>query len=257
MPSPFPGMDPYLEQPSGWPSVHQRLITYAADAMQPLLRPRYHVEIGERVYIAEPPQTFYPDVVLIQYPAQREAQAGGVAVAEADVPTVVGKFLDAGPRQPFIEIVHISSGAVVTVLEILSPSNKVGGGRQEYLHKQEQILASGTHLVEIDLLRAGEHTVACPKERLPQAYHYLACINRAKDGWAVYCIPLQRRLPRIGIPLRPPDPDIVLDVQAIFERCYESGSYEDFTDYRRPPTPPLPFSDEEWADVWLRTRGKR
>ncbi|MBI3328131.1 MAG: DUF4058 family protein [Nitrospinae bacterium] len=255
--SPFPGMDPYLEEPSGWPDVHQRLITYAAEVMQPVLRPRYHARIGERVYIAEPPQSFYPDVTLLQYPAQREAQAVGVAVAEADVPTVVGEYLETGPRQPFIEIVHIRSGAVVTIMEILSPSNKVGAGRQEYLRKQEQILASETHLVEIDLLRAGEHTVACPKDRLPQAYHYLACINRAKHGWAVYCIPLQRRLPRIGIPLRRPDPDIVLDVQAIFERCYESGGYEDFIDYRRAPTPPLALSDEEWADVWLKTHGKR
>lgn len=257
MPSPFPGMDPYLENPSGWPDVHQRLITYAAEVMQPGLRPHYHVRIGVRVYIAEAPQSFYPDVILLQYPAQRESGGGDVAVAEADVPTVVGEYLEAGLRHPFIEIIHISSGAVVTILEILSPSNKVGVGRQEYLRKQEQILASGTHLVEIDLLRTGEHTIACPKERLPQQYHYLACINRAKHGWAAYCIPLQRRLPRIGIPLRHPDPDIVLDVQAIFDRCYDSGGYEDFIDYHRVPTPPLGSSDAEWAALWLQTQGRR
>lgn len=257
MPSPFPGMDPYVEEPSQWPSVHQRLITYIADVMQPNLRPRYHVLIGERVYIAEPPQNFYPDVTLVQYPAQRESGGGGAALAEADVPTVVGEYLEAGQRQPFIEIVHISSGAVVTIMEILSPSNKVGLGRQEYLRKQQQILSSGSHLVEIDLLRAGEHTVACPKERLPRSYHYLACINRAKYGWAVYCIPLQRRLPRIGIPLRQPDPDIVLDLQAIFDRCYDNGGYADFIDYRRAPTPPLASSDAAWAELWLNTPGKR
>jgi len=215
------------------------------------------VLIGERVYIEEPPQTFYPDVALLQYPAQRESGGAGVAVTEADAPTVVAEYLETGSRQPFIEIVHISSGAVVTVLEVLSPSNKVGVGRQDYLRKQEQILASETHLVEIDLLRAGEHTVAFPKERLPQEYHYLACINRAKQGWAVYCIPLQRRLPRIGIPLRHPDPDVVLDLQALLDRCYESGSYGDFIDYHRAPTPPLALSDAEWADLWLKTQGRR
>ena len=68
MPSPFPGMDPYLEELSQWPGVHQRLITYMADAMQPRIRPRYHVLIGERVYIAEPPHSFSPDVTLLQYP---------------------------------------------------------------------------------------------------------------------------------------------------------------------------------------------
>ena len=257
MPSPFPGMDPYLEEPSQWPGVHQRLITYMADAMQPRIRPRYHVLIGERVYIAEPPQSFYPDVTLLQYPAQRAPADSGVAVAEPDTPTAVGNYLDAAQRQPFIEIVHADTGTVVTIIEVLSPSNKIGAGREEYLRKQERILSSGTHLVEIDLLRVGEHTVACPKERLPVPYHYLVCINRAAQGWAVYCIPLQHRLPRIGIPLRKPDADLVLDLQEICNRCYDNGSYEDFIDYRRPPTPPLGFSDAEWADLWLKAKGQR
>jgi len=256
MPSPFPGMDPYLEAPAQWPGVHQRLITYAADVLQSSLRPRYHVLIGERVYIAAPPQSFYPDVTLLQYPTQRE-RSGSVAVVEPDAPTVVGECLEAAQRQPFIEIVHISSGDVVTALEVLSPSNKIGMGRAEYLRKQQHILASGTHLVEIDLLRTGEHTVACPKDRLPGPYHFLVCINRARHGWAVYCIPLQHRLPRIGMPLYPPDPDVVLDIQTIFERCYDNGGYEDFIDYRRVPTPPLEGSDAEWAALWLQQKGKR
>jgi Protein of unknown function (DUF4058) len=257
MPSPFPGMDPYLEDPSQWPGVHQRLITYMADAMQPRLRPRYHVLIGERVYIAEPLQSFYPDVTLVRYPAQPVPADSSVAVAEPDTPTAVGDYLDEAQRQPFIEIVHANSGAVVTIIEVLSPSNKLEAGREEYLRKQKQILSSGTHLIEIDLLRVGAHTVACPLEKLQVPYHYLACSNRAAHGWAVYCIPLQRRLPRIGIPLRKPDSDVVLDVQEIFSRCYDNGGYEDFIDYRRAPTLPLGFSDAEWAELWLREKGKR
>ena len=164
MPSPFPGMDPYLEEPSQWPGVHQRLITYMADAMQPRIRPRYHVLIGERVYIAEPPQSFYPDVTLLQYPAQRAPADSGVAVAEPDTPTAVGNYLDAAQRQPFIEIVHADTGTVVTIIEVLSPSNKIGAGREEYLRKQERILSSGTHLVEIDLLRVGSTRWRAPKK---------------------------------------------------------------------------------------------
>lgn len=256
MPSPFPGMDPYLEAPAQWPGVHQRLITYAADVLQSSLRPRYHVLIGERVYIAEPLQSFYPDVTLVQYPTQRASEEG-MAVAAPDTPTAIGEYQAEAQRQPFIEIVHASSGEVVTVIEVLSPSNKTGVGHEEYLHKQQQLLASSTHLVEIDLLRAGEHTVACPKERLRGPYHFLVCINRARYGWAVYCISLQQRLPRIGIPLRPPDPDMVLDLQAIFDRCYDNGGYEDFIDYRRAPTPPLAGSDAAWATLWLQQQGKR
>jgi len=249
-------MDPYLEAPAQWPGVHQRLITYAADVLQSSLRPRYHVLIGERVYIAEPPQSFYPDVTLVQYPTQSEP-SGGTVVTAPDTPTAVGEYLEEAQRQPYIEIVHVSSAEVVTVIEVLSPSNKVGTGRAEYLRKQQQVLSSGTHLVEIDLLRTGEHTVACPQARLRGSYHFLVCINRIRQGWAVYCIPLQHRLPRIGIPLRPPDQDLILDIQAIFDRCYENGDYEDFIDYYRPPTPPLEGSDAEWTALWLQQRGNR
>jgi len=256
MPSPFPGMDPYLEAPGQWPGVHQRLITYTADALQSSLRPRYHVLIGERVYIAEPPQSFYPDVTLVQYPTQREP-GGSMSMAAPDTPTAVGEYLEEAQRQPYIEIIHMSSGAVVTVIEVLSPSNKVGTGHAEYLYKQHQLLASGTHLVEIDLLRTGEHTVACPKDRLRGPYHYLVCINRARHGWTVYGIPLQRRLPRIGMPLRSSDPDVLLDIQAIFDRCYDNGGYEDFIDYHHAPTPSLEGSDAEWTVLWLHQKGKR
>ena len=125
MPSPFPGMDPYLEAPAQWPGVHQRLITYAADILQSGLRPRYHVLIGERVYIATPPQSFYPDVTLLQYPTQREP-GGSVAVAEPDTPTAVGIYLEEAQRQPYIEILHGSSGDVVTAIEVRSEERRVG-----------------------------------------------------------------------------------------------------------------------------------
>ena len=98
--NPFPGMDPYVEEPSQWLGVQQRLITYIADAMQPHIRPRYYVLIGERVYIAEPQQSFYPDVTLVRYPTQTPSSHRGVAVAEPDVPTAVGDNLNEAQRQP-------------------------------------------------------------------------------------------------------------------------------------------------------------
>ena len=255
MPSPFPGMDPYLEAAALWPGVHQRLITYTADVLQSNLRGRYHVLIGERVFIAAPPQSYYPDVTLVQYPPLHEPDSV-VAVAEPDTPTATGFYLEEAQRQPFIEIVHISSREVVTVLEILSPSNKSSVGREEYVHKQQHLLASSTHLVEIDLLRTGEHTVACPPERLRTPYHYVMCINRARQGWAAYAVALAQRLPRIGIPLQTPDADTILDLQTLFTRCYDNGDYADFLDYRRAPTPPLSGSDAAWVTLWLQQHGK-
>jgi hypothetical protein len=105
------------------------LITYIADTLQTDLRPRYHVLMGERVYVAQPSQNLYPDVAWVRHPAQRETvEGGGIAVTEPDAPTAVGECLNKAQRQPFIEIVHAGSGEVVTAIEVLSPSNKVGAG---------------------------------------------------------------------------------------------------------------------------------
>ena len=164
MPSPFPGMDPYLEDPTLWPGVHQRLITYAADVLQPEVRPRYHARIGERLYVVEPPHPMYPDVVLVRRPrAVRElavAPAADVATLEADTPMVLA-IPPVEHREPFVEIVHTAGGEVITVIEVLSPANKTPGeGHRLYRRKQQEILDSPAHLIEIDLLSEGLHTIA-------------------------------------------------------------------------------------------------
>lgn len=257
MPSPFPGMDPYLEDPTLWPGVHQRLITYTADVLQPEVRPRYHARIGERLYVVQPPHPMYPDVVLVQRPrAVREARVvapmADVATLEADTPVVLA-IPPVEHREPFVEIVHTAGGEVITVIEVLSPANKTPGeGHHLYRRKQQEILDSSVHLVEIDFLSEGPHTVAISEEALAslKERRYLVSVNRAateRYQFELYPVPLQRRLPRISVPLREPDPDVVLDLQAVFTRCYDNGGYEDFVDYHRPP--PVSLSSEEM--VWL------
>jgi hypothetical protein len=257
MPSPFPGMDPYLEEPTLWPGVHQRLITYIADALQPKVRPRYHARIGERLYVVQPPHPMYPDVVLVRRPrAVREpgpavAPVADVATVEADAPIVLA-IPPVEHREPFVEIVHTAGGEVITVIEVLSPANKTPGeGHRLYRRKQQEILDSPAHLVEIDFLSEGLHTVAISEEALAslKERRYLVSVNRAPERYQfeLYPVPLQRRLPRIRVPLREPDPDVVLDLQAVFTRCYDNGGYEDFMDYHRPP--PVSLSSEETA--WL------
>lgn len=271
MPGPFPGMDPYLEDPARWPDVHQRLITYIADALGPHLRPRYHARIGERVYILEPPQTFYPDMTIIRRPlAVREpAPAYGAAVAEVetetevevDVPVLV-TLPPVEHREPYLEIVHAAGGEVVTVIEVLSPANKTPGeGHRLYRYKQQELLETPVHLVEIDLLSTGLHTVALSEEaraELPP-HRYLICVRRGPERrrFELYPIPLSKRLPRMRIPLKEPDPDVVLDVQAVLDRCYDNGGYADLIDYRRPPSAPLSPEEAAWVDGLLRGRGLR
>lgn len=263
MPSPFPGMDPYLEHPAIWPDLHQSLITYSRDALQPMLRPRYHARIGERLYVIPPYRAIYPDVTVVQRrPAPEPVSAPGTAVLTSDTPVV----LTVPPqeiREPFVEILDLAGGGrVVTVIEVLSPANKTPGeGHELYRRKQKEVLTSDTHLVEIDLLRQGEHTLAVPWHALElyRPWHYLVSVSRAgqRDQFEVYFLTVRQRLPRVAIPLKAPDPDVVLDLQAVFERCYEHGAYADLVDYSADPQPPLSPEDAAWAAELLREKGLR
>jgi hypothetical protein len=265
MPSPFPGMDPYLEAPSFWPDVHQSLITYIRDVLQPALRPRYHARIGERLYVVETYHTLYPDVVLVSRPVREPAPVSAVATetdtaaVEADTPVRVA-IPPIEYREPFVEIVHAAGGEVVTVIEVLSPTNKAPGeGHRLYRRKQQEVLDSSAHLIEIDLLSEGLLTVAITEEVRAEldAHRYLVCVNRKPERYEfeLYPVPLQRRLPRVGVPLREPDPDVVLDLQAVFVRCYDNGGYADFVDYRQ--SPPVSLSDEESAWMEELLKGKQ
>jgi hypothetical protein len=154
-------MDPYLEDPAHWPDVHQSLITYIRNELQPYLRPRYHARIGERVYILEPPHLFYPDVTIIRQPLTvREPAPVYAATAEAETEVVDLPVLVTLPpvehREPYLEIVHAAGGEVVTVIEVLGPANKAPGeGHRLYRSKQQELLDTPIHLVEIDLLSSG------------------------------------------------------------------------------------------------------
>jgi hypothetical protein len=165
-------------------------------------------------------------------------------------------------QQGFIEVLHVD-GEVVTTIEVLSPVNKTPPrGWNHYREKQQQLLDSDAHLIEIDLLRSGTHAVAVPSEAVASqcaAWNYLVCVRRApmRYHFDVYPVTIRTRLPRIRVPLRPPDPDIVLDLQAVFTRCYDSGGYEDFVDYTAEPVLPLAPDDAAWTDALLRYAGRR
>ncbi len=265
MPSPFPGMDPYLEDPARWPDVHQSLITYTRDALQPHIRPRYHARMGERVYVLHPPRTMYPDVALTRRPVREVAMVDVVVDVEtpqfttaeetADVPLYL-TFAPVERREPFVEIVHTASDEIVTIIEILSPANKrPGKGARLYRQKQQEILDSPVHLLEIDLLAEGLCTIAIPEEGWDSVppFRYLVSVNRAPERYSfeIYPIPLPRRLPRIRVPLQEPDPDVQLDLQAVFALCYDNGGYADFVDYEQPPQTTLSPAEAAWVDGLL------
>lgn len=276
MPNPFPGMNPYLEAKSLWRDVHHTFLTYAREMLQPLLRPRYHVRIEERLYVEPIERSIFPDISVIErtkiHLEQEQTSGTAVAVATAvevthDEPTAILEITGPIP-EGYLEIVDLARGGkVVTVIELLSHANKTVGtdARWQYEQKQKQVLAAGVNLVEIDLLRDGTYALAptldLVKVVIGKGWHYLVSIHKATEPhrFYLYALTVQQRLPCIFIPLAPDDPKVaVLDLQAVIDRCYEAGAYDDVIDYRQEPSPPS-FSQEvlEWIDKLLKGKGRR
>ena len=264
MPSPFPGMDPYLEQ--FWRDIHARCIIYAADQLQARLPGDLRARVEERVFV-EPAlgaaRSVYPDIRVVERgrgAATSTPSESGPAVAE---PLVI--YLSDEPvTERYIDIIDVGSGRrVVTVIEMLSLSNKVPGEGQElYRRKQRELIDGHVNLVEIDLLRAGDRVLSVGFSHIPPAYRtpYQICVYRAavaQPRYEVYRVPLQERLPVISIPLRPTDADVPLDLQALLDQCYHNGGYDEDIDYSADPEPPLNAEDAHWADVLLRQTGRR
>ena len=253
MPSPFPGMDPYLEDRTLWPDVHSSLIAYIREAIQPQIRPSYVARIGERIELAEIRKGYVPDVMVVRLVREPAATLGQAGVLVADEPLTIG-VLDEERRVPYIEIIYRETGDVITLIEVLSPANKSGDGRERYLQKQADLLASQVNLVEIDLLGSGCSTTLARtiESTQPADWRYVVSVSRGhrRNQIEVYGFPLKDRLPRCRIPLRPADPDAVLDLPAVFARCYDVGGYDLLVDYAQPP--PVALSEAETA--WLRAR---
>lgn len=263
MKSPFPGMNPYLEK--YWREVHQRLVIYAGDQLQSKLPPELRARIEERVFVETESgfvRTIYPDVHIVEHPqpsADMVAPAAGIATEEEPL-----LFLpdDEPLTQGYIEILDAASGnRVVTVIEFLSPSNKVPGeGQNQYLQKQRETRLARASLVEIDLTRAGRRTLALPPDRIPASYRttYQVCVlrNHEQARFELYRAPLMRRLPTIRVPLRPSDADVALDLQALIDQCYANGRYDDL-DYRSALTPPLEADEAALVDDLLRANSLR
>ena len=259
MPSPFPGMDPWLENPARWPDAHHRLISSISDQLAVPLRPKYVPRVQERVYITDDRDPalrhIIPDVHVGQSGRYDTGSSIGsvsgsqTAVAE---PIVRKTFFEEEVHEPFLEIVDPADNRVIAVIEVLSPTNKVRNseGQRKYLQKRHDVMRSAAHLLEIDLLRDGERMVVEPG--LPEC-DYLIHLSRKGTRPRGYLWPilLKQRLPVIPIPLRDGDEDVHLDLQAVLTTTYDRGSYDLVIDYSRDPIPPLSSSSAEWAKTIL------
>ena len=256
---PFPGMDPWIEHPGLWPDVHNRLIASIADALVPLVDPRYYVGVESRM-VLYPGTSTRPDIAVsrgepdappARFGAGAERGAPGVATLVVDLP------LDEGfeVNQTYLEVREAESRALVTAIEVLSPANKdKGRGREQYLAKRFEVLHSATSLVEIDLLRGGE-PMPLARPVAASAYRYLISRGADRPRARYVAIGLRVPLPAVAIPLLPGDAEVTLDLNGVLHDLIDRARYFRRVDYARPPVPTLDDDDDAWAHAIIDRAG--
>jgi hypothetical protein len=258
MPSPFPGMDPYLEGPIRM-SFHTQMAVEIARQLTPLVRPRYVVLTVER-FVTEQPD----DVGMIaprMHPDAAVVAAGGPSAVRASqavlaAPLVLETVVPERIPHVTVEIRFVDDRELVTAIELLSPTNKSGTGRREYLAKRAQIPLSDVHLLEIDLLRHGQRVPM--QQSLPDA-PYFVFLSRAgnRPRTEVWPIGWDQPLPQVTVPLLPGDEDVTLDLQRAFTTVYDDFAYDANVDYQEEPKAPLDAERKKWLDQRLRAVGAR
>lgn len=257
MPSPFPGMDPYLEHPQLWQEVHSRLIVAIADALGPQLRPKYRVAIEKRVYedvdglsIGQPDGAIFrvmPDASVASVTSSR--------VSTEPIQVEVPMLEEITER--YLEIREVGTNEVVTVLELLSPSNKKPGrGRQVYKAKRLAVLGSLTHLIEIDLIRAFK-PLPLRGAVAPSLYRILVSRADQRPQATLYPFNLPDPIPVFPVPLHLEDTEPFLDLKLLLNQVYDRASYDLAIDYTQEPVPPLQEADAVWVDAWLKRQQLR
>src|SRR6266511_4112834 len=227
MASPFPGMDPYLEDEKLWPVFQHHLVMCLYQILLPGLVDRYRARVGQRHYVTE--QALFTSVVREEH------------------------------QEEFIEVRQRSDGKLVTLVEVVSPTNKmVPSARQAYLTKRGEAKAHGASLVEIDLVLQGQPTLEYSRDGLPD-WDYAVTVTRSTqpERYEIYTATLQKRLPRFRLPLAADDRDTVLDLQAAFTRCYDQSNFASKIDYQRDPPTSITDDDRKWLDELLKQQKLR
>ncbi len=259
--SPFPGMDPYIEDPDEWRDFHTDYIISIRDLLARQVSPAFLVRVEERVDIIDfssPNQRFIePDTYIVSKPARQLREALTTTITPA---IYIEPFFTERVVERYIELRDAKSREVVTVIEILSPTNKIPDtkGLEAFQKKRETVMRSHTHWIEIDLLREGERFALAANRS-----DYMALLKRAQveRPYEVWFFNLRDKMPTIAVPLRPPFNDVPLNLQTAFNMTYERARYADDLDYaNEPPEPRLKDQDAEWVRErvreWMRAREK-
>jgi hypothetical protein len=259
MRSPFPGMNPYLEQPTFWASFHTRLMVAIADTVAPQLRPNYYIEVETRTYQdqQEPEEILVgiPDAAVLA--ARSTAQMEPLRVESSATltqkrPRSIRLPQPVTIRERYLEVREVGTDTVITVIEVLSPKNKQKGkGRTAYENKRRRILGSLSNLVEIDLLRAGLPMTMLGQVQ-PSDYRLIVSRSSQRPQADLYDFDLREPIPSVPLPLRPEDEEPLIELQAIVQGVCDRAGYNERIDYRQPVPPPKPSeANQQWVDELL------
>ncbi len=237
MPTPFPGMDPYLERRGTWEDIHTPLILEIANALEPAIRPLHRIDIERRTY-----------VTMLFEPESPDASSAAADIAEPAVPRQCELPQPAQVTEHFVQIRDVITMDVVTTIEVLSLDNKLTPeGRQEYERQRLTLLGSSTNLVEIDLLRAG---VPFPMRVVGGGRgDYRIIVSRAhlRPRADVYLFGVRDAIPSIPIPIERDKSEPMLNLNVILHHLYDRAGPDLLVDYRRAPEPPVADEDARWV----------
>ncbi|MBI3926211.1 MAG: DUF4058 family protein [Armatimonadetes bacterium] len=244
MPSPFPGMDPYLEGHL-WPDFHHRMASEVARRLTAQLRPRYVARL--ELYIVEDPSPeaeigiMYPDVEV--FSTSRRADLPTPERSMILAPLTLPLLKPVPVRVSSVEIRDTAGNILVASIEMISPVNKREPNLTRYREKRLRLHRSGVHLLELDLLRRGTRPMSHP--RMPEAAYFVTLTRGGAASVEVWPLRMTDPLPTVPVPLRDPDPDEPLELGTCVSTVYEDAAYELSLDYSREPPPPPLKEDEQ------------
>jgi hypothetical protein len=223
MASPFPGMDPYLEDDKLWPGFQHQMVHSLYQILLPGLMDRYRARVAQRHYVNE--QALFTSVIREEH------------------------------HEQCIEIRLRSDGKLITLVDVVSPANKAtAAGRSAYLDKRREGRTFNSNLVEIDLIMQGQPMLDYSREELPE-WDYAVTVTRSTqpDRFEIYTATLEKRLPRFRLPLAADDRDTVVDLQAAFSRAFDQGSFAEKINYQKDPPTQLSDHNRKWLDSKMRS----
>lgn len=252
-------MDPYLEQRGLWEQAHTALIVAIQQYLAPRLRPRYRVDIEERVYveagfIGSRPEDLVgkPDVLVIE---GERAGSAAAATLVGPLPLVAELPMPNEVNERYLQVREVATRDVIAVIELLSPTNKRPGvGRTEYETKRLKVLASFTHLVEIDLIRSGAPLPMRLRAGSPGDYRLVVSRAGRRPSADVYAFTLRDPIPDFPLPLLKGDPELLVPLNQLLHDLYDRAGYDLAIDYGQPLDPPLAPEDAAWAAAQVTAR---